>query len=153
MTEHSPPRFNQLNIVSGDIEVSLRFYRKLGVEIPDSAIWRTQSGIHHVTAQSLSEDAGADLDIDSTVFARQWNEGWKGGKDLAGRVVIGFHVPSRERVDALYGEMIAAGYPGLQPPYDAIWGARYAVIEDPDGIAVGIMSPTSAERRSPPPAI
>jgi uncharacterized glyoxalase superfamily protein PhnB len=39
----------------------------------------------------------------------------------------------------------------LQAPYDAFWGARYAIIEDPDGVAVGLMSPRSAEMRSPPP--
>jgi len=49
--------------------------------------------------------------------------------------------------------MTAAGYRGLQPPYDALWGARHAVIEDPDGIAVGLMSSVSPEHRSPPPAI
>jgi Glyoxalase/Bleomycin resistance protein/Dioxygenase superfamily len=42
----------------------------------------------------------------------------------------------------------AAGYRGQQPPYDAFWGARYAVIEDPDGNAVGIMSPVDPDRRS-----
>ncbi len=122
MTKRSQPCFNQLNIVSGDPEASLRFYRKLGVEIPDNAIWKTQSGIHHVTAQSLSEADRADLDIDSTTFAGEWNRGWKGRKDLAGRVVVGFQVPSRDDVDALYDEMTGAGYAGLQPPYDA--GAR-----------------------------
>jgi hypothetical protein len=33
------------------------------------------------------------------------------------------------------------------------WGARYAIIEDPDGIAVGVMSPISADRKSPPPSV
>jgi uncharacterized glyoxalase superfamily protein PhnB len=41
----------------------------------------------------------------------------------------------------------------LQAPFDAFWGARYAIVEDPDGIAVGLMSPISANRRSPPPAV
>jgi uncharacterized glyoxalase superfamily protein PhnB len=41
----------------------------------------------------------------------------------------------------------------LQPPWDAFWGARYAIVEDPDGIAVGLMSPISPDRRSPPPAV
>lgn len=82
-----------------------------------------------------------------------WNSGWKDRQDLAGRLVIGFRVSARERVDALYAAMTAAGYRGLQPPYDALWGARYAIIEDPDGIAVGLMSPVSAAHKSPPPAI
>jgi len=44
-------------------------------------------------------------------------------------------------------------------PFDAFWGARYAIVlgaryaivEDPDGVAVGLMSPSSAEHRRPPP--
>lgn len=35
-------------------------------------------------------------------------------------------------------------------PYDAVWGPRYAVVEDPDGNAVGIMSPIDPQRRSDP---
>ncbi|WP_342782045.1 VOC family protein [Trebonia kvetii] len=41
----------------------------------------------------------------------------------------------------IYADLVATGYRGQQPPYDAFWGARYAVIEDPDGNAAGIMSP------------
>jgi uncharacterized glyoxalase superfamily protein PhnB len=68
-------------------------------------------------------------------------------------VVVGFSVSSREEVDRLYGEMTAGGHRGLQAPFDAFWGARYAIVEDPDGIAVGLMSPILANRRSPPPAV
>jgi uncharacterized glyoxalase superfamily protein PhnB len=42
------------------------------------------------------------------------------------------------------------GYRGQQPLYDAFWGARYAVIEDPGGNAVWIMSPIDPDRRSQP---
>ena len=62
--------------------------------------------------------------------------------------VLGFRVATREAVDALYGRMTAAGHRGQQPPYDAFWGARYAVVEDPDGNAVGIMSPVDPTRRT-----
>ena len=62
--------------------------------------------------------------------------------------VLGFKVGSRERVDEIYADLVAAGYRGQQPPYDAFWGARYAVIEDPDGNAVGIVSPVDPGRRS-----
>ena len=50
----------------------------------------------------------------------------------------------------IYADLVAAGYRRQQPPYDAFWGARYAVIEDPDGNAVGIMSPVDPDRRSQP---
>ena len=63
---------------------------------------------------------------------------------------IGFGVSSREAVDELYEELTKAGYRGQQPPFDAFWGARFAVVEDPDGNAVGLMSPRDPARRSVP---
>jgi uncharacterized glyoxalase superfamily protein PhnB len=62
-------------------------------------------------------------------------------------------VATRADVDAVYRDMTAAGHRGLQEPIDAFWGARYAIIEDPDGIAVGVMSPISPDRKSPPPEV
>ena len=144
------PKLDQLNIVSKDPAASVAFYRRLGVNIPDQRIWRTVTGIHHVGAKG-SEDV--DLDIDSTAFAQIWNTGWKGRSDLSGRVVVGFGLDSREAVDALYTDLTEAGYTGLQAPYDAFWGARYAVVEDPDGIAVGLMSPISGDRHTEPPEV
>jgi catechol 2,3-dioxygenase-like lactoylglutathione lyase family enzyme len=44
------PKFDQLNIVSGDLEASIAFYRRLGAEIPEESVWRTATGIHHVNA-------------------------------------------------------------------------------------------------------
>jgi uncharacterized glyoxalase superfamily protein PhnB len=147
------PTLNQLNIVSGDPAAAIDFYRRLGLDIPDQRVWRTATGAHHASAESVAASDGIDLDIDSTTFAQVWNTGWRGHADLAGRVVVGFEVASREEVDRLFGEMTAAGSRGLQAPYDAFWGARYAVIEDPDGVAVGLMSPISAEHRAPPPEV
>jgi hypothetical protein len=62
-----------------------------------------------------------------------------------------FRVPTRADVDDVFRDMIDAGYRGLQKPYDAPWGARYAVIEDPDGIAEGLMSPISPDKKARPP--
>lgn len=151
--DRTRPTLNQLNIVSGNVDASIAFYRKLGVDIPDPRIWRTPTGAHHVSAIEADSPDAATLDLDSAAFAQMWNKGWAGRKDLAGRVVVGFSVSSREEVDRLYGDMTAGGHRGLQAPFDAFWGARYAIVEDPDGIAVGLMSPISANRRSPPPAV
>ena len=66
---------------------------------------------------------------------------------------MGFAVASREAVDDRYADLVAAGYVGSQPPLDTFWGARYAVVEDPDGNHVGLMSPIDPARRGAPPAI
>ena len=150
---HARPVFDQLNIVSGDPEASIAFYRRLGVVIPEDNVWRTSTGAHHVSAQRSKTPDDAVLDIDSVEFARRWNRGWQQTSDLAGRVVVGFGVGERAAVDRLFADMTAAGYRALQAPYDAFWGARYAVIEDPDGLAVGLMSDISAAHRSPPPEV
>jgi catechol 2,3-dioxygenase-like lactoylglutathione lyase family enzyme len=147
------PVFNQLNIVGGDLAASLAFYRPLGVALPDERIWRTDTGIHHISAVSSDASESPQFDLDSAVFARLWNEGWRDRSDLKGRVAVGFGVGARENVDLVHTDVVKAGYRSLQAPYDAFWGARYAVIEDPDGLAVGLMSEVSAEHRSPPPKV
>ena len=132
------PVIDQLNIVVTDMAASVAFYRRLGITIPEGD--RPWSA-HHVNAVM---PAGLDVDLDSVEFAREWDSGWPG---LAG-VVVGFRVASRDDVDRLYAEVTGAGHRGQQPPYDAFWGARYAVVEDPDGNAVGIMSMSDPDRRS-----
>jgi len=130
---------DQFSLVVTDMDATVAFYRKLGLAIPDTdPRWQH----HHRTADL---PGGIDLDLHSSEFARHWNHGWRGGTG-----VLGFKVESRERVDEIYAALVAAGYRGQQPPYDALWGARYAVIEDPDGNAVGIMSPADPDRRSQP---
>ncbi len=152
--ERVRPVLNQVNVVVNDLDATLAFYRRLGVDIPEDRVWRTPTGAHHASAaegRSVSDNAG--LDVDSTTFAQVWNTGWRGRTDLAGRVVVGFGVASRQAVDDIYGDLISAGHRGLQPPHDAVWGARYAILEDPDGLAVGLMSPISAAHRAPPPQV
>jgi predicted lactoylglutathione lyase len=135
---------DQLNLVVGDMEKSLAFYRRLGLLIPEKA----QSPEGHV---GIFTENGFGLDFDSPAFSKVWNPGWAGRQDLAGKMVVSFKLESREAVDARYNDLVSAGYAGLQPPYDAFWGARYAVIEDPDGNAVGLMSPADPARRAAPP--
>jgi catechol 2,3-dioxygenase-like lactoylglutathione lyase family enzyme len=147
----SKPTLNQINVVCGDLGASIAFYRRLGMEIPEAQVWRTATGGHHAVAAGQSADQAINFDLDSAAFAQLWNVGWKGRTDLRGRVVVGFGVPTRTDVDDVFRDMTGAGYRGLQEPHDAFWGARYAIVEDPDGIAVGLMSPVSPDRKSPPP--
>src|SRR5579864_2436971 len=138
-------RFSQINVVARNLHETLTFYRRLGVEIPDQSIWRTGSGSHHATADI---DGGVDLEFDSERLAHAYNAGFAAER---GRVVIGLSLPSREAVDLAWANLIAEGAQGLQPPFDAFWGARYAIVEDPDGNPVGLMSPVDPAKRSAPP--
>lgn len=133
------PIIDQINLVVRDMEATVELYRRLGLEIADTD---EDFQSHHRSARL---PGGLRLDIDSVEFARHWDKGWRTGSS-----VIGFKLASREEVDATYAELTSAGYAGQQEPYDAFWGARYAVVEDPSGNAVGLMSPIDPDRRSDP---
>jgi hypothetical protein len=102
------PRLDQLNLVSGNLEASIAFYRRLGVEIPEERVWRTPSGIQYASAGEI-ESLAIALDLDSTAFARIWNGGWRGRQDLRGRGVVGFKLSSRTAVDVTDADMTGAG--------------------------------------------
>ena len=144
----SEPRIalDSINLVVGDMSAARTFYERLGVQFANAhePVWDR----HHVTGQRVG-GSGAEFgfDLDSASFANKWNVGWPGG---AG-VVIGFRVDSRQAVDDLVAELAAEGTPVQQPPWDAFWGARYAIVSDPDGNAVGIMSPVDPAYRSEAP--
>ncbi len=138
------PVMNQLNLVVADMDATLAFYRRLGLDIPADAAAR--SGGHHA---EVSLPNGFTLEFDSPKLAKSYNPGSRGPG--GGGSLLGFSLPTRETVDARYAELIGAGYAGSQAPYDAFWGARYAVVADPDGNQVGLMSPIDPERRSAPP--
>lgn len=144
-----PAVLDAVNLVARDMEVTLAFYRLLGVDIPEGSVWRTDSGAHHV---DLAMPGGMSLDVDSVALAQSYNAGWR-RPEGGGGAVLGFRVPTREDVDRRYASLREAGYTGLQEPYDTFWGSRYAIVEDPDGREVGIMSPPDPARRTKPPAI
>ena len=137
----SNPRFNLVDLVARDYEATIEFYRRLGIKINDGP----PGEIRHADA----DFGGTQLHIDNEHLAGLYNAGWRNGDEK--RAIIGFGVETRQEVDDLYAEMVAAGYTGAQTPYDAFWGARYAVLVDPDGNHVGLMSPVDNDRKSWPP--
>ena len=144
------PDLNQIDLVARDMEATLAFYRALGVEIPEQAIWRTASGVHHV---DVPMPGGTIVHFDSPALARVYDRGWREPSGPGTRIVLSFRLPTREDVDRTYARLTALGHPSAQPPYDAFWGSRFAIVEDPDGTHVGIMGPPDPSRRSAPPEI
>jgi uncharacterized glyoxalase superfamily protein PhnB len=137
------PDLHMLNVVVSDMTASLDFYRRLGVEVPDPG---DVVGGH----AQVRMPGGFSLELDTAESATRWHAGFR--TDPAGvNVVLGFALDSRDAVDEAYASLTAAGHRGRQPPFDAFWGARYAIVADPDGNDVGLMSPIDERRRSWPP--
>lgn len=139
------PVLNQLNIIARDFDATLAFYRELGLDVPDGHA--SLDGARHADVTLTN---GFVLEFDNLPLARTYNAAWR-KPEGSSRALIGFSVPTREAVDERYAALIAAGHEGRQPPYDTFWGARYAVVRDPDGNDVGIMSPIDDSRKSWPP--
>src|SRR5262249_16834938 len=134
-------------IIAGDLGRSLDFYRRLGASFPRPL--RNPAGeLFHASSEAQDKP---QIELDSPRFAPVWNAGWAQRSDLVGRIVLAFPLPSREMVDDRLAELIRAGGGALQPPFDAFWGARYSIVEDPDGVAIGLMSPIDPARMTKPP--
>jgi catechol 2,3-dioxygenase-like lactoylglutathione lyase family enzyme len=141
-----PPVFAQVNVVVADMDAAIAFYRLLGLDVHAvPSVWPPGTGGRHAAASSTD---GPRFEFDNTELARIW-----GHAGLApGTPVIGFSFESRDQVDDTYRELVAAGYRGRLEPYDAFFGARYAIVDDPDGHSIGLMSPIDPNREFTPTA-
>jgi uncharacterized glyoxalase superfamily protein PhnB len=135
------PRFDQINLVVRDMKAMVAFYAHLGVEVEDMpAPWdehHREAGHHTVS-----------LELDSAASATSWNQGWNASGTGP---ILSFRVDDRAEVDRLCDVLVEAGATVMQPAYDTFWGSRYAILRDPDGNAVGIMTEPDPARRTPPP--
>jgi catechol 2,3-dioxygenase-like lactoylglutathione lyase family enzyme len=113
-----------IGIVVEDLERSLAFYRELGVEVPDAA-----ADADHVEA---ALPGGMRLTFDTRETIRSFDPGWQPGSG-GPQIGLAFRCESPAEVDAVYERLVAAGYDGHKPPWDAFWGQRYALLRDPDG--------------------
>lgn len=134
----------KINIVAKDFDQTLEFYRLLGLEIPE--VFGEPAETRH--APAINDEAS--FAIDNETLARIYNAEWR--NSAAGNsVLITAQLASRSDVDTTYDRLTLAGYAAIQPPYDTFWGARYAVVADPEGNSVGLESPTDEGKRAWPP--
>lgn len=133
------PALRQLNLVVTDMDAALAFYRGLG--------WSFETPTPEHAAAELP--GGMRVELDSVAFVPNWDSAYAGA--TGGSTVIGLETSRREEVDRLYADLVAHGGQPRQPPYDAFWGSRYAIVGDPDGNPVGLMSPMDDARKYWPP--
>ncbi|MFI5521577.1 VOC family protein [Streptomyces platensis] len=128
----SAPRFAALGMVVADMPAALAFYRRLGLDIPADA-----DTAPHAEAPL---PGGLRLMWDTHETARAIDPDWtppQGGTPTG----LAFACEGPAEVDKLYAELTDAGYTGEKPPWDAFWGQRYAVVQDPDGHGVDLFAP------------
>jgi catechol 2,3-dioxygenase-like lactoylglutathione lyase family enzyme len=135
-----PPVLSQVNLVVGDMAATLAFYQRLG--------WTIDSPTAEHAVAELPN--GLRVEFDTPDFAHVWDSSYEGA--LGGSTLLGLTTETRDEVDELYADLVAREHRGRQPPYDAFWGSRFAIVEDPDGNPVGLMSPSDESQRFWPPS-
>lgn len=121
-----------IGIVVADMAASLRFYRLLDLEIPE-----TMNTEMHVEVVSH----GYRLAWDTVILAQMVYGRWV--EPQGHRMELAFRCDSPEEVDTKYGEILKQGYQGHKEPWDAFWGQRYAILLDPDGNLISLFAPLS----------
>lgn len=135
-----PLALTQINLIVRDMAAAVSFYRRLG--------WTIQTPMPEHSRAVLAN--GLRVEFDTEDFAAVWDTGCAGA--ARGATMLGMETASREEVDDLYADLIAHGGRERQPPYDAFWGSRFAIVEDPDGNPIGLLSPVEDARRFWPPS-
>ena len=121
------PRLNALGIVTSDMAASIRFYRLLGVDVPE-----TPDEGHLDTFLPN----GVRFMLDSEEVVRSFRPDWE--RETGNQVGLAFECETAAEVDGLYATVVAAGFDGEKEPWDAFWGQRYAQLRDPDGVPVDL---------------
>lgn len=131
MTATPGPQLRVVNFIVQDMAAAVAFYRAVGFDI-DGDTDQPHLDVRFPNGTIIAWDtAQFQGSLDSTLNTAD-------GKYAA---TIEFWLDDRDSVDRKYAELTAAGYRGRAEPFDAPWGPRYALIDDPDGNVVALSSP------------
>ena len=121
------PQLNAIGIVASDMAASIRFYRLLGLDVPD-----TPSEGHVDTFLPN----GVRFMLDSEEVIRSFRPDWS--RETGNQISIALECDGPDEVDVVYRRVLEAGFDGEKEPWDAFWGQRYAQLRDPDGVPVDL---------------
>lgn len=107
---------------------SVRFYRLLGLEVPDA----TEDHL------DVTLPGGLRIMFDAVSLVKQLDPDWT--RPIGHAFALAFRCISPEEVDDLHRRITAAGFRSKAAPFDAFWGQRYATVLDPDGNAVDLFA-------------
>jgi catechol 2,3-dioxygenase-like lactoylglutathione lyase family enzyme len=129
-----PAGLNAIGVVVHDMSRSLAFYRHLGLEFAEGA-----DAEEHVEVK-IAEGVTLMFDIASMVHG--FDPAWTAPHGSP-RVSFAFECESPAAVDERYAELLKTGAGVRRPPWDAVWGMRYALLLDPDGNGIDLYAKLS----------
>lgn len=114
-----------------DLPSTAHFYRLLGLEVPDPAGDPLGDPTFLVFPNGLAFGVGTGAAVRAYNPVRPEPSG---GSPVM--LEVGYDDPGE--VDDMHSTVVGAGHRSQVAPFDAPWGVRFAVVEDPDGNAVGL---------------
>ncbi len=124
-------KIDAVAVSSRDFARTTAFYRALGFEFPEF-----NEEEQHLEA--ITPAGSARLMIDSHSLMTELI----GQPPVPGNhSAFAIRYDSPAQVDAAAARLTAAGFTLPTPPWDAFWGQRYAVAQDPDGYRVDLYAP------------
>jgi uncharacterized glyoxalase superfamily protein PhnB len=124
------PGLNAVGIVTSDMGRSIRFYRLLGLDVPETP------AEGHI---DVFLPNGVRFMLDSEYVVRSFRPDWN--RETGNQMGLAFECDGPPEVDAVYARVVEAGFRGEKAPWDAFWGQRYAQLVDPDGVPVDLYAP------------
>jgi catechol 2,3-dioxygenase-like lactoylglutathione lyase family enzyme len=125
------PELNAIGIVVSDMARSIRFYRLLGLDVPETP----DEG--HVDTFLPN---GVRFMLDSEEVIRSFLPDWS--RETGNQLSIALECASPAEVDEVYQRITGEGFEGEKEPWDAFWGQRYALLLDPDGVSINLYAPS-----------
>jgi catechol 2,3-dioxygenase-like lactoylglutathione lyase family enzyme len=125
------PALAAIGIVTRDMDESVRFYRLLGVDVPDS-----EPAGDHLDATLPS---GVRLMWDKLELIKKLDPDWT--EPAGQRMSLAFECTSPAEVDRVHRRVVNGGFRSKKDPWDAFWGQRYAQVIDPDDNVVDLFAP------------
>ena len=124
------PGLNAIGLVASDMAASIRFYRLLGLEVPETP----EEG--HI---DTFLPHGVSFMLDSEQVVLRFRPDWT--RKTGNQVALAFECADASEVDDVYARVTEAGFSGEKEPWDAVWGQRYAQLHDPDGVPIDLYAP------------
>jgi catechol 2,3-dioxygenase-like lactoylglutathione lyase family enzyme len=125
------PQLNAIGIVVSDMARSIRFYRLLGLDVPETP----DEG--HVDTFLPN---GVRFMLDSEEVIRSFLPDWS--RETGNQLSLALECTSPAEVDEVYERITREGFEGEKEPWDAFWGQRYALLLDPDGVSINLYAPS-----------
>jgi uncharacterized glyoxalase superfamily protein PhnB len=121
-------KLDAVGVTTSNMRVTIEFYKLLGFEFDEIT-----ADAGHV--EPITPEGSARLMIDTVDIVKEIiSENPTPGNHSS----FAIRYDSSSEVDNVTEKIKSAGFKVVKVPWDAFWGQRYAVVEDPDGYKVDL---------------